>query len=54
MIRSENKYLHSYDSDVKVSNGDLQWHIALGFLPDGVTISTRRIVANTDGERLKR
>lgn len=40
--------IHSYDFGVKVSSEDLQWHIALGFLPDGVTISTRRIVANTD------
>lgn len=31
--------IHSYDFDVKVSTEDLQWHIALGFLPDGVTIS---------------
>lgn len=48
-IHSGAKYLHWYNSAVKVSTGDLQWHIALGFLPDGVTINARWIVVNTDG-----
>lgn len=49
MIHPEARYLYSYNSVVKVITGDLQWHIALGFLPDGVTISARLIVVNTDG-----